>query len=630
MKKYILTILAIGGLFGASCSNDSIQVDSDEYVPEYTLSVNVNTAPTYEAFGIDEYKSDYLGSGDSYCIGVYTLAYDKDGNFADSVFSSIKTFQPLEQRLTLKEGSYTIITIEMLVNVFDCMSPYWDLNDIDRLSTVKIEGKEEYYKYFNRVFLSDAVVGVTARTVPVQSNQNVDVSPSVVGSLIDTHFLNFDQSEYNFAGFYTKNQPAGLYLNPILSGDAQYYYNSYTPKHSWYSRSIAFIKEGILAAHVNQKVYMLESGNVQCGFGPSTYTEEDGVSGFHMYPDNNTYFNFEKGKTYYLGLGFVGGSEECSTYMGDRAGYNTWSTTLPLPNSVLFKEPYTTWGEAVSSVKNYMSDFTLSRDIQLGSNGLYYISYHGKDNVLYYEYDFKTSTSGLNRVYVCLNHNKVRYESIDSYLRKCGYTYVLYSVEDKNYTYMKDSTLVFVFLDNDGDWIVSYINAKEDEELYMAPYTTWGGSVAAVKSYMSAYKLSNDIKLGSDGLYWMSYEGKGNVYFYEYDFRTDTSGLERAYICLNHANVTYNDIKTYMEGKGYEYYNYDESSEAYFFSGNQTIIIIYQDSDSDWVVEYIYKADSSTPSKIRANESHLVIKKRNIEAGVRSQVLPPSNMLIKR
>ena len=73
MKKIILSLLAIAGIF-ASCSNDDIEVFKTGGV-----TVNVNTQSVYNEFGMDDIIRDFIRDENKYGIKVFSFLYDNNG-----------------------------------------------------------------------------------------------------------------------------------------------------------------------------------------------------------------------------------------------------------------------------------------------------------------------------------------------------------------------------------------------------------------------------------------------------------------------------------------------------------------------------------------------------------------------
>ena len=84
MKKYLLSILALVGLFATSCSNDDIVVESNNSI-EFT----VNTSDLYKTFDIEDEIEDAIRDKKQ-CITVTNLIYDNEsGTLVKEIKSSV-------------------------------------------------------------------------------------------------------------------------------------------------------------------------------------------------------------------------------------------------------------------------------------------------------------------------------------------------------------------------------------------------------------------------------------------------------------------------------------------------------------------------------------------------------------
>lgn len=441
--------MAITGLLWTSCSNEAIQIEADNY---FDLTLQVNTDNLYERFSAkSSIMQQVLSSDTKLCLGVITLAYDADGNLADSVCTFDRSFHQFTQKMSLKEGTYTIISYE---NIFDPAdnynSQYWKFEGIDKLSTAQIVTDEEQVYW-------TGVVGISSQQLALNGDKTLNVTPAPVGVLVNIHYFNLDATAYDYIGFMTKNRPMGLRLDPSLTGDDRYVYDSYSKRNTWCARAVRYNRGGHLDATISQTAYMIESGNINWCFGPSTISENGEVK-FTAYPSTTSYFNFTAGGYFYAGLYNTGSSLQC--YMGERTGYNTWldqmKNYVPPVETQLYRTPYLSWGGAVSTVKSYMSGYKLAQDITMDSEGKYYMLYEGVDEEELYEYDFTSQTSGLTDVYVELP-STVTIDAIGKQLVAEGFTYDGYNTEDKFYAYVQGSTSVIIYLTDDSKhWIVNY------------------------------------------------------------------------------------------------------------------------------------------------------------------------------
>ena len=130
--------------------------------------------------------------------------------------------------------------------------------------------------------------------------------------------------------------------------------------------------------------------------------------------------------------------------------------------SVLFLEPCLVWGTSVSSVKSFMTGYSVGNNGNLIENdGEYILWYYGKYMEIETDYYFTSSTGGLNSVLVFFDPQKAGYDEIVQEFTKLEYVYV-----DKN------SQGVYVYKTKDGKtdiqlgqnqqnyWVIVYSNAS--------------------------------------------------------------------------------------------------------------------------------------------------------------------------
>ena len=536
-------------VLGISCSNDDVTIESVEHVPSHTVTFNVATHALYDTFGISNGMKNQILNSDNLELGVFTYIYDSSGVRVDSSFAHTNTFSSITQQFVLGEGTYSIISVETVVNKNYSYKPdSWNMINTENLSTCEIRMKDMPLWY--------ECVGAARGSLTIEKEASYTLTPSPLGALVDVNYFNFDKSNYKVIAFITKNEPSGIKLNPYLKDDNRYTWDSYNKENFWALRGEDHNKEK-LKDEGGYTLYLMEDGRIQCGLAPITLDEEGDLNSFAIYPSNTYYLTIQQGKWYYGGLNYKGGQEgsDCEIYLGDSYdNYLNWKNKITPPGpDDLYYAPYTTWGGTVSAVKSHMKDFTLSSDIQIGSNGLYWMAYYGTGNVLMYEYDFKTATNGLERIYVYLDQNKVTYSSIDAYLKKCGYTYS--EKNDDMYLYENNDTYTFVWNSSDIGWIVAYMfkDSTPNGLTFKEPCTKWGASVSTVKSYMNGYTLRTDITQSDDN-YYMMYDGKDDETAYEYDFTSRTTGLNRALVAFNAEEVTIENLTSYFKNSS----TYDE------------------------------------------------------------------------
>jgi len=345
MKKKLFLFLLVASCVFVACDNEKIGVDTIMAPEPYvTLYYNVSTSPLYEAFGVDEYKTNFL-SGDTYYVGVFTYVYDSNGNRVDSLFSHSKTLSQVSQSFTLPKGQYTLITVETLVNGdFNYQPDKWIFLNTEKISTSSIEfkiekGKENYVdSYF--VFYGD-VFGVSSQAINLTDNTTLSSYPKPVGSLINTECWGFDDiSEYNTIAFATRNQASGYKLNPDLTDEEHIIFKNYNDSKTVEFRTLELARDGKFSFYFSMGTIYIIENRIKWGFAPTNYVQGDGFDSFNWYPEDafeNNEFDLESGQSYTAC--FIYRKDETYNYKKFRAflgtydNYITWWSKNYLSNS---------------------------------------------------------------------------------------------------------------------------------------------------------------------------------------------------------------------------------------------------------------------------------------------------------
>lgn len=384
-------MLAFVAILTASCSNDEIEIE--KVTPTRTITYNVSTQGMFDEFGItDDIKTDNLSG--NYSIGVYAFLYDDNNNLvvADSTYT--KTFNPTNISFAdLKEGSYTSVFVEMLVNTSTTRSDVWNIEGKETLETLEIAYNDSIANYLG-VGAYNAI-GVSTEVINVNNNQDYIVAPKAIGSVVFLEFFHFNnQDEYNVIDLFTKNKPRGRKLSPTYKGTDVLDYDSYTEDHKWHSRSMVYRSNGLEASIYDDTAYLIEFGDMEYTISPRTYTKNEGFSSFRLYPQD-AHIAFEDGKTYYGGLLYVGGSGyDCEGFLGSQDEYMQWK------NAVLYNytEPCLSWNQTVSWVKQYMekTNVPIYEDMKFYSDiNVYRLGYCSDYADREYDYWFTSSDGEL-------------------------------------------------------------------------------------------------------------------------------------------------------------------------------------------------------------------------------------------
>lgn len=425
----------------------------------HLLTLNIGTQGMYDTFDVrGSFEDIWLSESYNYYVGVMSLVYDNNGQFVDSVSTYIKTFQSVQQKFSLRDGNYTIVTIETLVNGDNnYTSNYWKIDNIQNLSSVVLMNNSGYSDIY-----WGGVVGTSSCTVSVgNSNQSQAITPSAIGSLVQVTAANFDKSDYSLVGFYTKNAPDGIMLSPNVM--EKYYYNNYEKSNYWKARGeIGNLKDYVFSENEGMTIYIIESGSINWLFGCSNESSknDDGSIKLDDYPRNGSKYTFNDGKIYYAYIRYRGDAKGCDANLGTYDEILTWVANLD-PIGVLYVEPYTVWGSSVASVKSFMSDYVPYNNGNIKEeNGQYVLTYAGKYEENQIRYWFTTETGGLIYSVVFFDSEKIGEDDLYRAFDEMGYSFVM-SGEGYSYYKTKDNkSYVYVSVNNQNYWFVRYFDAS--------------------------------------------------------------------------------------------------------------------------------------------------------------------------
>ena len=453
MKKILYSLIAVLAMVMSSCSNDDIEI-----IKTGGVTFNISTQGVYDDFEISEqFKSRFLSG--SYNIGVYTFVYDEEGNLAasDSVYT--QTFGTISQSFSdLRCGNYTAITLEMLVDADEnYQSDNWVIVGKDKISTLEIVNKDFTSYWYSAVGTSTNNINVTN-----DNGTSLNIVPKGIGAIVETRMTNFDKSDYKCLNFFTKDQPVGRFLNPALTGEDRFHYESYNETNTWTERGYTWSSAGLKDVE-SPTIYLLEEGNVRCCFGAQ---KEDAngklIGSFIAYPNANTILPVSDGKTYYGGFHYIGGSDDkCTASMFDSwDNYLTWYKSLTTVNT-LVPDLYMNWGGSVNNAQSFMNGYsmTLGKTGQaiLMSDGSYEIDYKGKGKESLISYSFKKQSTGLFEVDVRYSKSTVTKNEIMNYLT-ANYTYI--TNQDDIYMYMStDRKTIVMFFSVADEWDLGFVDA---------------------------------------------------------------------------------------------------------------------------------------------------------------------------
>lgn len=448
MKRiyFVAVALVASMLLTTSCSNDDIVVETTN--PRHGLTLNINTQKMYDDFGNTTSIRETFLRDKVRCVGVKTYIYDSDGNLVANQESHLENFNVATQTFEkLVEGNYSIVIVETLLNPdVDYTSEVWSIEDIEKISTLKIKQKrsepDENGHRWPIMAYEGNVVGVYSGNVSVGSNQVIEATPAAVGSVIKFNQYNFENSPFETAGYSTNDVLDYYSLDPSLDRGSKY-------KTDLTSSGYANVRDMNEADDDPTKYfgsYVLESG---VDWYPVAQTQEGRNNG-KVTTWGFMHNDLEDGKTYYLGFYYLWSKNNSAV-----ASYGIFDTLEDLykwkldnDDSVerhksgnLFAAPYTSWSVGtVSAVKAYMDGFYLHQDITFNSALQNYdmVYFDQANNNIQYHYFFTSSTRGLTDAIVYLEESDFSIEGVREEIIKQGYTYM--GEVDSYFSYEKSST----------------------------------------------------------------------------------------------------------------------------------------------------------------------------------------------
>lgn len=424
MKKYLFAILMAVGVL-TSCTNDDIEVNVVEE-NKTTFTYSVETQSVYDKFNAtSELKSRFLsGDAGSYYLGVYTYIYDTDGQLVDSKISYNKTFGEESTQFTLNDGTYTAVTVEMVVdkdNKYE--SETFELVGTEKLSTIEIAFKKDSEGEYASTASWWQCIGTSITDINVNSSTHeIKITPKPIGFVLEYNAPNYEKGNYQGMVVWTKDAPIGRYLDPSKTGNNRFHYDKYNSGSDVTERAISLFQSG---SGNNFGAYLIEEGDVRLSLGP---IDED-YSGWFK---TNKYKNgLRDGGYYYGGLYYLGDteikwdfgvfetiSERKSWYDEMEKLYNSNHTS-----SFSLVTPYMTWNAKVSNVHSSMTGTkqtvgTSTTAVYNSTTGSYYTEYQGMDVATAIQYYFTSSSTGLVESDVFYDAKKYSFDTINAELAK--------------------------------------------------------------------------------------------------------------------------------------------------------------------------------------------------------------------
>ena len=462
MKKYLYLLLFFVSLLSASCSNDDIEIVKEDFISEFTVNYNVSTRGMYETFGIVDDIIETFLQDKTACVGVTTFVYDTEGNLVDRHFSTAFALGVINQSFNLKQGEYTIITVQSLMdpdNNNNFLYETWEYQGVDNIRTLQIA------QLSNKLTRGNALGVVTSQGVKVNSDLDLNVSPLAIGSLVYSKFYNFTETTHEYLGFSTNNVIDAYKLDPSLSREDRFYYEEYVASDYTVVRSQI---EPFKTPDIYLITYVLEpSIDWKLNF---VKAEDAGTGTWTYYYVNTGTARLEDGKSYYTGLYFTGYDTASKSFFGDdkqeleRWRQETEDSQQPTVPTLTVQEPYRVWGSSVSSVQSHMNDFEMfygePGKAIAEDNGTYGIAYYGnggaEEEIQYY---FTSPTTGLMEADAFYKNSSVKMDDLLSYVQDADYVFLL--EESGTYLYATPDMSTYVMLSSITDYhILSFVDAN--------------------------------------------------------------------------------------------------------------------------------------------------------------------------
>lgn len=428
--------------------------------PEATrvlLNYNINTQSIYDEFGVATDITNNFLRDKAAAIGLFTYIYNSVGDLVDSIVTQQFTLNTASQIRSLAKGSYTIVTIETLVDTENNnQSGSWSIIETEKLATLKISQGNPYMRYPD-------VVGVCTTTTNINNNIALSAIPKAIGSFVRFHSYNFADSPFLRVGFGTSDLLDYYSINPQLSREDKFAKNLSQSDKFTLRGSIS--TEDISAGYFNE-IYIVESNIIP------NYAAQDeqlaGTSSWTIWEANNE--SLEDGMIYDAGFYYLYSDDEyyyARNYFGNATGLASWKAECDeyvksLTNNTLYEEPYIKWDGSVASVKSYMSGYEVGNGGKLvEDNGYYVLWYNGKYKEAQIQYYFTSSTGGLFEAVVLFSAEEVGEDDLSKAFEKMGYIFILSEDGYSVYVTKDYSSFVQVTL-YQNVWIVEYFSSSSD------------------------------------------------------------------------------------------------------------------------------------------------------------------------
>lgn len=282
--------------------------------------------------------------------------------------------------------------------------------------------------------------------------------------------------------------------------------------------------------------------------------------------------------------------------------YRVTVTQAAGTQTIIYREPYITWGASKSQVKSYMSDYTIYRE----ENDA--LAYTGKYKEALIVYSFQDGK--LNQAAVVVSSDNTTLEALDAQLKKNSYSYV--GISDGAYFYLSadEKTGVAVSYDSEAKAYYIYyfeVSGSSATVFYEEPYTTWGTSRSIVRSTVlnSGYTIMAESSKSSD-YYYLVLNPKNKEVYTEYLFDSSKK-LARSSVYFDTSVASIDDLRTYVSSTlSHSFKGTNAAGDQFFYltkDGKSYAIVRtnkYSDGTQLNCVSYVDVSSVSTGTRERA------------------------------
>ncbi len=246
--------------------------------------------------------------------------------------------------------------------------------------------------------------------------------------------------------------------------------------------------------------------------------------------------------------------------------------------SVIYHEPYTTWGATKWQTKKYMIGYKIYDE---NDNSL---TYYGKDLEALISYSFQNSQLVSSMVVVPASQTTIK--AIGQQLKKNNYIVLDDSGDMPIYISTDAKTTVGILKDEESDaFYIRYMdtNSLIGDVLFEEPFITWNTSRSKVKETMRnrGYEIVDESNNASD-YYYVAYIGKEKEKFSFYFFNSYLQ-LEEVRITLDGSKFSVEEVREYLVNQ--LSYNYvgtsSDKTQYYYLTKDSKSLVIVKKMDSN-------------------------------------------------